>query len=652
MKIMPIASLLKKALNDQKSGHIDSAERQYRYICNAHPEHPDAHNLLGCLLMDQEKYTEAEHFIQTAIQLKPDTYFFHYHLGLVYALQKKWQMAKSAFIKALECNPSHVESFNNLGIAYRNLKQYDRAIETFTKGLQHDNSNSDIHCNLGGTYSSIGDIKKAGNHLFIALKYAPTSPVYHREIANLYRKLNHLKKAEYHLIQSLKFAPNSVDTLNSYAVNLKNQGKLQEAYQLLNKVVQIKPDFWDVHSNILFIHHFMHEITPQFIFQAHVNYGQKLMTHFTIQKHSGHHKQTRIRIGYVSPDFKRHSVAYFMESILRNHDCSKFDIYCYANVMEPDEVTQRFQTFNVKWRDIYDIPDNDVIAQIKTDRIDILIDLAGHSANNRMPLFAQKPAPIQMTYLGYPNTTGLPSIDYRISDRCADPEELMPMNTEKLRYMHPCFLCYTPQSYPAVKKRTINKPDHILFGTFNTLAKINHRVIEVWAKILKELPHSKILLKNKSFTDLEIQAEVQNRFQPFGINKNRLIFKAYIDDPVEHLKLYQTIDIALDTFPYNGTTTTFEALWMGIPVIGLMGQSHVSRVTYSILSALGLSELVGRDDTEYIQKAIQLATDYTLMRFLNNHLRTMMQQSILTDGAAFTRRFEHLLIQSVETNWL
>ena len=646
---MTIASQLKKAINDQKSGCIDSAEKQFREICHIYPDHPDAHNLLGCILMNQGKLDDAEYFIQIALGLKPDVFFYHYHLGLVYALQKNWKKSKEKFLEALELNPAHVESYNNLGIAYRHLEQYDNAIITFNQGLQYDPSNSDIHCNLGGIYSTIGNVEKARNHLLQALKEKPDSSVYHREIAGLYQKRNDFKKSEYHLIQALKYDPECVDTMNSYAVNLKHQGKCQDAYHLFNQILENKNDFWDVHSNKLFLLHFMVDKTPGNIFQAHVNYGQKLMTHFSYQKPSFvPNTESKIRIGYVSPDFKRHSVAYFIESILCNHDLQKFSIYCYANVRQPDEVTESFQALHVKWRDIYDIPDQDVIQQIKADQIDILIDLAGHSANNRMTLFAQKPAPIQMTYLGYPNTTGLPAIDYRITDKIADPDELTLLNSEKLLYMAPCFLCYTPQASPPIKKSSIHKTGCIRFGTFNTLAKMNDRVINVWAGILKQLPHSKLLLKNKSISDLEIQADIQKRFQTFGIEKDRLIFKAYIDDPVEHLLLYQTIDIALDTFPYNGTTTTFEALWMGVPVIGLIGQSHVSRVTYSILSALGLSELMGQNEYEYSEKAIQLANDKSLLRYLNKNLRTIMAQSILTDGAAFTRQFERLIRQSLE----
>ena len=647
---MTIASQLKNALKDQESGCIDSAERQYRYLCKTYPDHPDAHNLLGCLLMSQDKYSEAEHFIETAIRLKPDVYFFYYHLGLIHAFQKNWLKAKDEFIKSLELNPSHVESYNNLGIAYQYLNHYDQAIAAFNKALAYDHSNCDIHCSLGSLYSLMGDFKKAEHYLLTALKSAPTSSLYHRKIAGLYQKLNHFKKAEYHYIQALRYDPDCVEAMNSYAVNLKNQGKYQEAYNLLNRAVEKKNDYWDIHSNKLFLLHFMQEQSPSSIFQAHVNYGQQLMLEFPAQTHTFYYnKGSIVRIGYVSPDFKRHSVAYFIESILRNHDQQKFCVYCYANVRQPDDVTESFQGLKVQWRDIYDMLDHDVIAQIKTDQIDILIDLAGHSANNRMTLFAQKPAPIQISYLGYPNTTGLPSMDYRITDRIADPNQLISLNTEKLLYMDPCFLCYTPPTSAPVKKRSMAESSRIVFGTFNTLAKINDHVISVWSEILNQLPYASLLLKNRSITDCEIQANLQNRFQTHGINKNRLVFKPYLNDPLEHFLLYQSIDIALDTFPYNGTTTTFESLWMGVPVIGLIGQSHVSRVTYSILSALGLSDLIGQNETDYIKKAIHLAKDLQLLRYLNSHLRSMMQQSILTDGIIFTRKFESLIIKAMES---
>jgi predicted O-linked N-acetylglucosamine transferase (SPINDLY family) len=643
---MPVASLLKHALNDQQSGNLLSAEKQYRTICKRYPNHPDAHNLLGCLLMEQKKYHEARHFIQNAIALNPGVYFFHYHLGILYAYQEQWQQSKDALSNALTLNPSHVDSLNNLGIACKKLKQYDAAIITLKKALQLDGKKSNIHGNTGGVYYEIGDYAKAGMHYMMALKYSPESSLYHRKMASVYTKLNNFKKAETHLLQALKYDPDDVDAMNSYAVNLKNQGKIQHAYQFLNIAIQQKPDFWDAHSNILFLLHFMQNKSPEDIFKAHKDYGNHLISQFDKPTTSYHQKEhSKIRIGYVSPDFKSHSVAYFIQSILCNHDPDIFEVFCYANVMQPDEITAFFQSLNVRWRDIYDIKDKDVIAQIKTDHIDILIDLAGHSANNCMTIFAQKPAPVQITYLGYPDTSGLPSMDYRITDRFSDPEEYAHLYTEKLLYMNPCFLCYSPQQTAPISKRSFEKPDNIMFGSFNTLAKINDEVIRVWSQILNQLPHSQLLLKSQSFADLEICEDIARAFNAFGISSKQLIFKEFFNNPKEHLDLYQRIDIALDTFPYNGTTTTFEALWMGIPVIGLIGTSHVSRVTYSILSSLGLSDLVGHTETDYISRAIHLANDYSLLRYLNENLRTMMQKSILTNGSAFTRKFEHLIIQ-------
>ncbi|ETR72648.1 MAG: TPR domain-containing protein [Candidatus Magnetoglobus multicellularis str. Araruama] len=567
--------------------------------------------------------------------------FFYYHLGLLYAHQEMWQPAKKALSKSLAINPSHAESLNNLGIAYNKLKNYQTAISVFQKALIQDSSNGSIHANLASVYVAIGDLEQAQQHYMEALKYDPGSASHHRNLASVYQKRNHFIRAEYHLRQALALKPDCVDSMNDYAVNQKNQGNMKKAYQLLNQVVALKNDYWEAYSNRLFLLHYMPDQSPKQIFREHLRFGKRLSQQFYDSSNIvSAMSKTRMHIGYVSPDFRQHSVAHFVKSILCNHDTQKFDIYCYANVVQPDDVTKYFQSLNVRWRDIYDLPDKEAIKQIKNDGIDILIDLAGHSANNRMPLFAQKPAPIQMTYLGYPNTTGLSTIDYRITDSCVDPYAHAPLNTESLLYMSPCFLCYTPMIDTREIKKYTSITSGITFGSFNTLGKINDRVIQVWSTILNQLPNSRMILKARSFTDNEIQMRYQTKFLAHGVKQEQLIFQAYVASPSDHLALYQHIDIALDTFPYNGTTTTFEALWMGVPVISLLGNSHVSRVTFSILNALGLAELSGNTEADYIEKALQLAKDKQLLQYLHNHLREIMQQSPLTDGRYFTRQLE------------
>ncbi|KPA15712.1 O-linked N-acetylglucosamine transferase, SPINDLY family [Candidatus Magnetomorum sp. HK-1] len=634
------AKLLKKAIAYQKAGDQISAESVYRVILSRYPDNVDAANLLACLLMDRGDFLNSEKLIQQAIDQRPDIYFFHYHLGLVYSKQCIWDKAISAFQTALKYHPDHVDSLNNLGVALKNKGQYESAITSFKQALKIDSKHSASHNNLAGIYLITDSIKKALTHFKKAIKYRPEIPEYHKNIAGAYRKLHQLKQAENHLKLALKFDPGYIKALNDYGVILKDQGKNRRAYKVFCQLVDQQENFIEAHSNRLYLLHYLHEKSPEFIFQEHLNFGKKLLGHKNnLNKIKKNPNEKRIRVGYVSPDFRNHSVSLFFESVLRNHNPEHFDVFCYSNVSKPDNVTTSLQSLNVNWRNIYGLSDELVCKQIENDCIDILVDLAGHSANNRLMIFAHKPAPVQVTYLGYPNTTGLSTVDYRITDMISDPPGTDKLYIEKLIYIEPCFLCYLP---PKETHKNILKEKNstLTFGSFNNIGKLNDTLLSTWSSILKKMPDSKLILKSGGFTGTDIKSYWRDKFIKHGVSDHQLEFLGYIPDSDDHLSAYHSIDIALDTFPYNGTATTFEALWMGTPVITLAGNSHVSRVGCSILKALGLKDLIARSQEEYISKAIGLAKDAILLKDLNGILRNLLKQSILTDGKYFTNQLE------------
>ena len=342
-----------------------------------------------------------------------------------------------------------------------------------------------------------------------------------------------------------------------------------------------------------------------------------------------------------SPDFCTHSVAFFIDPILAHHDRRHIEVTCYADVAVPDTTTTRLRTLADSWRNTCRLTDAQVAEMVRADGIDILVDLAGHTADNRLLVFARKPAPVQVTYLGYPNTTGLQTVDYRLTDAWADAEELPNGYTEELVRLPHGFLRYAPpKEAPPVGRLPARETDYVTFGSFNNLPKVNPGVVARWSEILLAVPNSRLLLKTKSFNDEATQERYFGLFAQNGVGREHLDFIGHTPSSREHLALYNQVDIGLDPFPYNGTTTTCEALWMGVPVITLAGEVHAGRVGVSLLSSVGLTELIADTADQYISLAVELAGNVNRLSSLRANLRGRVAASPLCDGQTFTHALE------------
>ena len=350
----------------------------------------------------------------------------------------------------------------------------------------------------------------------------------------------------------------------------------------------------------------------------------------------------RLRVGYVSNNFREHSVAFFVEALLASHDRSKVEIFCYADIMLADEFSGRLRRHSAQWRVITGQSDAQVAELIRQDAIDILVDLAGHTARNRLLVFARKPAPVQVTYLGYCNTTGLSAMDYRFTDALADsPGTTEHLHTEQLVRLPDCAWCYRPpDASPAVETPPVLRSGHITFGCFNARPKITGEMLALWARLLLEMPASSLLLKNVGFGEPSARQHTRDLLAKAGIAPERVELVGRVPTLAGHLATYARVDIALDTFPYHGTTTTCEALWMGVPVITLAGRTHASRVGVSLLTTTGLPELVASSPDEYVKIAAALATDVPRLAALRTTLRTRMASSPLMDASRFARNVE------------
>ena len=557
----------------------------------------------------------------------------------------QFQQAESLYNQILQEDPGHADALHLLGVIARQRGEYDLAVELITRAIGKNSSVFIYHNNLGNAFKDLGRLDSAVECYEEALRIRPDYAVAHLNLGLVLRACGKLNDAIDQYAKALRLKPDFAEAFNNLGNAFKDQGKLVEAMECFNKALELKPEFAHVHSNLLLSLNYCHTIDPGQLFLHHKQWYEQhaALLATTILPHLNSRLQDRrLRIGYVSPDFRMHSVAYFIEPVLTLHDRTAFEIFCYSDLVRPDSVTHRLKNLEVHWRDIFGMSDEQAATLIRDDQIDILIDLAGHTSGNRMLLFARKPSPIQITYIGYPSSTGLPTVDYRITDSWADPSaQTEQFYTEELVRLPQGFLCYKPPEYaPEIRKRSVSKADNITFGSFNHQAKITPIVVNLWSEILTSLPNAKLLLKSRSLSDNGTQNFLLDMFLKNGVFPERIKFVGYIPSPVEHLELYNSIDIGLDTFPYNGTTTTCEAMWMGTPVIVMSGHNHISRVGVSLLTNIGLTELIAESSEAYLEKAVKLAGDLKRLQKLQAGLRDMMSRSPLTDDHRFIQALE------------
>lgn len=419
-----------------------------------------------------------------------------------------------------------------------------------------------------------------------------------------------------------------------YASVLSNIGEADRAVPMLRDQLARDPEAIDALQALALAMNYTGADATE-VFDVHRRFGAALEKLHAPGEATLHNPdpERSLRIGLVSPDFYSHSVAFFAEPILRHLPGHRFEVFCYSSRPYPDDTTRRLKGLAAGWRDIAGQPDSEVARLIRSDRIDILMDLTGLTTGNALSVFAARAAPIQVSAIGYPNTTGLSTMDYRLVDAITDPPGAQAFATERLLHLRDCFLCYRPvEETPPLPDRP---PRPITFGSFNTAQKLVGEVIPAWARIVNAVPGSNLILKASQFSCPMVRSRFEGRFRAAGLDPARLELLPVIRDKAAHLALYGRIDIALDAFPYNGTTTTCEALHMGIPIVTLRGSSHAGRVGASLLSAVNLPDLIAESVDEYAAIANRLAGDPQRLATLRATLRNRMLASPLCDGPGY-----------------
>ncbi len=634
-------ALFKLATNLHEHGATEKAEAMCRRILLGAPEHAWTLNLLGVIHCQTGRGEDGIKLIAIALQHDPEEASFYNNFGTGLSGLGRNADAITAFARALELNPDYAAAHNNIAAPLKSLGKLGEAESHYRNAVRLRPDFAEAWANLANVALDMGKIESAEAAGRKSVEINPDYAAGHNNLGTVLHRKALYGKAEAAFRRAIELRPNYPDALCNLGEVLKEQGSTPEAMEYYKKAWALAPDEADKGGNMLFALCCLADAEPSDIADAHRNWGVTLTEQTpdfsTLDKDTA----KRLRLCYVSSDFRRHSVSYFLEPILEHHDKSKFEVFCYANMAGGDEVTARLKRHADHWRDVYGLDDRAMAAQVMTDKIDILVDLSGHTRGGRLPVFALRPAPVQISYLGYPATSGLAQMTGRITDGWADPNGMTEaFHTEKLLRLKNGFLCYRPPNdAPSVKQPPSNDVGYVTFGSFNNLAKLTKPTIELWSEVLKAVPSSRLRLKAKALGDKMTRARIVQNFADHGIEETRLDLMAWITG-TSPLGAYHSIDIGLDTFPYHGTTTTMEALWMGVPVVTLAGAWHASRVGVSILARVKAEELIAATPSDYLKIATTLANKPDVMTEFRRHLRSMVVRGGLTDGASFTTEIE------------
>ena len=635
-----ISQTLQIALKHHQAAQLREADSLYHQILQEDPGHSDALNLSGLIAHQTGNNTKAADLINKAILSNPKNPDYYYNLGIVLSALEKWKEAIHAYTQTIRLRPDYFEALNNLGNILREHSNTDSAIEIYNKALKLKPDCAEAWNNLGNVLKERGQIENAIENYKKAIQIKPDYAEAWNNLGSAMSAQNRFKDAIEHYRHALKLKPDYAEAWSNLGGVMEIIGEFNTSIESYRQALKHKPDYNIAFSNLLYLLSYNVVCSPEQILVEHRNWGciheEKQKIHnFSHIKPTNPNK--RLRIGYVSSDFRKHALSFFFEPILRNHDKSHVEIYCYSNVNGPDDTTERLKTIADGWYSTLEMNDTEVAQKIYDDKIDILIDLAGHTAKNRLIIFSYKPAPIQITYLGYCNTTGLKSMDYWITDSVLHPEDTFELAVEDIVRLQRCWTCYQPPVDAPEIKTDMLANKIITFGSFNNVSKLSKNVIECWSQLLKEVANSRLILKARQLADPFIQEKISAQFAQNGINSEQLIL---LPSTPSYMSDYNRIDIALDTFPRTGGVTTADALWMGVPVITLSGQRYIERQGASILNAIGLDELITSTPEEYITRAVTLAKNHTQRAELKSSMRQLMTNSPLCDGQDLAEALE------------
>lgn len=638
------------AIRLHESGDLDAAEMRYRTILQADPHNPDATHLLGLIAHQRGDHAAAVAQIGAAIALQADKAAYHANLGNALAALARYAPAVASYRKALRLAPDHALARHNLGTALAQSGEFIQAADEFRRAAAARPS-AETRYALAGALIAIADrdpcradrYEEAAAELR-AIWQETADPVEARTaLAYCLQQLKRWTEAAEHYEAALALRPDSAKAHNNLANCYHQLGRIVDAVFHFRETYRLAPDFPEALASVIACLNYDPGCTPEQSLAEHRIWAERVAApHYPGEARHANDRdpERRLRIGYVSPDFRRHPVSAIFAPVLAAHDPGQVEVTCYYNHAVEDAVTLRLKSLARQWRAVAAIDDAALCEQIRADRIDILVDLAGHTGFSRLLAFAHKPAPVQVSWLGYFNTTGLATMDYFLSDPWSSPPGQERYYVERLLRLPHTRFCYEPPAYmPGVSPPPWERAGHITFGSLHNLAKLNDQVLTLWSQLLQAVPDSRLLVQTAALDDSANRQRLRARWGRLGIAPERLDLRGF--SPIEQVPAaYAAIDVALDPFPFCGGMTSFEALWLGVPVITLAGPSIASRQSASMLANLGLHELIATDAPQYLAKAAELVLHPQRLAALRAGLRPRFAASPLMDYAGFTRSLE------------
>lgn len=630
---------LQHALAFHQQGRLPEAERAYREVLDLQPNNPAALHLMGVLALQVGRHAEAVRLIRACLQIDPSEAAAWSNCGEALRNLQQYSDAEACYREALSRAPNNASFWSNLSTALQPLDRLPEAEAALRRSLELNAANPKAWCNLGNVLRAQARFEEASAALQQALKLQPAMPEAWNMLGALLRDQKRLPESESCYRKALELNPRFAEACSNLASCLKDTGHLSEAETLYRQSLALAPHIAETHSGLASVHREAglgelacrgyqeairrspqaHRFLSNLLFTQAANALAPNEEHFSNALAWGkailqaplctgpisHVNGRPLRVGYLSADFKQHAVARFVEALFSAHNRKRVEVFAYSNVKQPDATTTAIQACVDHWFPVTGLTDKDAARLIHSHHLDLLIDLNGHTRDSRLSILGYKPAPVQAVYLGYFATTGLSSVDYWITDSLLHPESAIEHAVEKLWRLPRCWIAYgPPANSPGVG---IPSQPVLTFGSYNHLSKIGDSTLDLWSAVLRAIPHSRLLLKTRHLGDPGTQDRVRASFRSRDIDANRLLFAGHTSGLTEHLRGYHEVDIALDPHPYNGGTTTCDALWMGVPVLTLAGNTMVSRMSSSMLTSIGMRDWIAASPAEFVSRAVDHA---------------------------------------------
>jgi len=617
-------------------GKLPEAVAAYQRSLQLKPDYPEAHYNLANACKQQGVLALAIQHFREAIRLHPGFTEAHINLGAALAERSEHREAEACYRTAITLNPRIVEAHNNLGTALKEQGQLDAAEAAYREALRLQSDYLPALNNLGTIAKAHGDSLGAERCYRQALQLDPGFAEALVNLGGVLKDHGDLDEAERCCRQAIAIQPNSAVAYDNLGNTLMYLGQVDEALAAYERALAINPKSAGAHSNYLFAKQYQPGATIESLAEAHSRWNDLFAAPLrsTWRPHTNSRDPDRVlRVGFVSPDLSHHPIGYLLVRVLEQLDRTQLATYCYSTRPQVDDQSTRIARACNAWRDVATFTDESLAELIRSDEIDILFDLSGHTAGNRLAMFARKPAPVQVSWMGYVGPTGVEAIEYLIADRSLVSDELVGRYREQVIRLPVTSCCYeTPVAAPAVGPLPAIDRGYVTFASFNNPAKINSAVIDTWATILQRVPTARMLMKFRGMDSQKLNERYRKQFAEHGVRGDRIEFQG-VSPFAAMLEQYNTVDIALDPFPYNGGTTTMLALLMGVPVVTIAGETIAARQSCACLSAIGVQETTAGSLTEYVEIAVALANDLPRLGELRRSLRPRFGQSPLGDAA-------------------